>query len=181
MVGDRPVPSPEPLTIRDATEADIGAIWAINANEIRNGVATFDETPGSDEDLRARVAEIQGLGLPYLVAERINQVVGYAYAAPYRTRRAYRLTVEDSVYVADWMQGQGVGRALLSAVIARCEQGTWRQMVAVIGGSDNKGSIALHEKLGFRHVGTLEKVGYKFGRWVDTVLMQRSLGPDDTP
>lgn len=116
------------------------------------------------------------LGLPYLVAELDTRVVGYCYATTYRSRPAYRNTIEDSVYVADGMQGRGIGMALLAALIARCETGPWRQMVAVIGDSGNAGSIALHERLGFRRMGTLEAVGFKLGRWVDTVLMQRALG-----
>jgi phosphinothricin acetyltransferase len=125
----------------------------------------------------ARRASVLDLGLPYLAAEAAGQVVGYSYATGYRPRPAYRHTIEDSVYVAERMQGRGIGRALLSALIARCETGPWRQMVAVIGDSGNAGSIALHRQQGFRLVGTFEAVGFKLGRWVDTVLMQRALGP----
>ena len=114
-------------------------------------------------------------GLPYLVAEIEGRVVGYGYAAPYRSRSAYRFTVEDSVYIAADCGGLGLGSALLAALIGRCRTGPWQQMVAVIGDSENHASIGLHRKFGFRHVGTLQRVGFKFGRWVDSVLMQRPL------
>jgi phosphinothricin acetyltransferase len=126
--------------------------------------------------MRARHASITGAGLPYLVAELEGAVVGYSYATAYRARSAYRHTIEDSVYIADGFNGRGIGLALLSALIARCEAGPWRQMIAVIGNSGNAGSIALHARLGFEHVGVLRNVGFKHGRWVDTVLMQRPLG-----
>lgn len=132
-----------------------------------------------------RRAEVLSRKLPYLVAELGGQVVGYGYATLYRPRPAYRFTVENSVYMADGMGGKGIGSALLAAVIGHCEQGGWRQMVAVIGNSENIASQKLHERLGFRQVGVLRSVGFKQGRWVDTVLMQRELGdgsaelPDD--
>jgi L-amino acid N-acyltransferase YncA len=113
------------------------------------------------------------------VAEVEEHIVGYVYATVYRPRPAYRHTLEDSVYVAEEFQSKGVGRALLSTLIERCEAGDWRQMIAVIGGSDNLGSIALHSRLGFHQVGTLQAVGFKLGKWVDTVLMQRALGRGD--
>jgi L-amino acid N-acyltransferase YncA len=118
---------------------------------------------------------VQG-GLPYLVALADNAVVGYCYATAYRPRSAYRHTIEDSVYIDEKLRGRGIGLALLSALIERCEAGPWRQVVAVIGDSGNAGSIALHAKLGFEHVGVLREVGFKHGRWVDTVLMQRTAG-----
>jgi L-amino acid N-acyltransferase YncA len=126
--------------------------------------------------MQARWASVLALGLPYIVAELDDRVVGYAYATGYRARPAYRYTLENSVYVADGMRGRGIGRALLGALIEGCEAGPWRQMIAVIGDSGNRGSIALHESLGFRMVGTLEAVGFKLGRWVDSVLMQRTVG-----
>ena len=126
-----------------------------------------------------RRGDVLGRGLPYLVAEVDHQVVGYSYATPYRSRSAYRFTLENSVYVDHRLNRRGIGQALLSALIARCEKGEWRQMVAIIGDINNVASIALHERLGFRRVGTLQAVGYKFGRWVDTVLMQRALGHGD--
>ncbi len=166
--------------IRNASEADLVRVQAIYAHHVLNGLATFEEVPPSLDELLARRASVVGLGLPYLVAELDGDVVGYSYATAYRPRPAYRYTVEDSVYVADGLAGRGVGSALLKALIERCEAGPWRQMLAVIGNSDNEGSIALHLRLGFRIVGTFSSVGFKLGRWVDTVLMQRALGAGDT-
>ena len=165
------------VVVRDAIEQDMPAIQEIYAQEVLHGLATFEEVPPSTDDMLARRASVLDLGLPYLAAELDGRVVGYSYATGYRPRPAYRHTIEDSVYVAAWMQGRGIGRALLSALIARCEMGHWRQMIAVIGDSGNAGSIALHRQQGFRLVGTFETVGFKLGRWVDTVLMQRALGP----
>ena len=165
------------LLVRDAAEADLPAIQAIYARQVLRGTASFEERPPSTEELRARRRAVLELGLPYLAAELEGRVVGYSYATGYRPRPAYRHTVEDSVYVAEGLRGRGVGRALLAALIARCEPGPWRQMVAVIGDSGNRGSIALHARLGFRRVGTLKAVGFKHGRALDTVLMQRALGP----
>lgn len=164
------------VIVRDAEDADFATIQSIYAHEVLHGLATFEEVPPTIDELLRRRANIVKLGLPYLTAELDGQVAGYSYAAPYRPRPAYRNTVEDSVYVAEGMQGNGIGQALLRALIERCETGPWRQMMAVIGDSDNAGSIALHQKLGFRHAGTLDAVGFKLGRWVDTVLMQRTLG-----
>jgi L-amino acid N-acyltransferase YncA len=165
------------VLVRDAREEDMAAIQAIYAREVLHGIASFEEVPPSTQDMLTRRAGVLALGLPYLAAELAGQVVGYSYATAYRPRPAYRHTIEDSVYVAEGMQGRGIGRALLSALIARCETGPWRQMIAVIGDSGNAGSIALHRQQGFRLVGTFEAVGFKLGRWVDTVHMQRPLGP----
>jgi phosphinothricin acetyltransferase len=164
------------VAIRDAHERDVGAIWAIYANHVLYGSASFEEVPPSTAELLQRYQSVRAAGLPYLVAERDGRVVGYSYATPYRTRSAYRFTVEDSVYIAPDCTRLGSGRALLAELIERCERGPWRQMVAVIGDSGNSGSIALHRALGFVPVGTLQAVGFKHGRWVDTVLMQRALG-----
>jgi len=166
--------------VRAATEADMAAVQAIYAEHVLNGLGTFEETPPSTDEMLARRAAVLRLGLPYLVAEESGRIVGYAYANTYRTRPAYRHTIEDSVYVAQGLEGRGIGSALLRALIDECEKGPWRQMVAVIGNSANRGSVALHERLGFRNAGTLIAVGYKFGQWVDTVLMQRPLGSGDT-
>lgn len=168
-----------PPLIRDARDDDMPAVQAIYAHHVLTGLASFEEVPPSAAEMTARRAHVLALGLPYLVAEREGTVVGYAYASTYRPRPAYRFTVEDSVYVAPGCGGQGIGGALLAALIARCESGPWRQMLAVIGDSDNAGSLALHRRLGFRPAGTLVSVGFKFGRWVDSVLMQRPLGPGD--
>jgi L-amino acid N-acyltransferase YncA len=165
--------------IRDACEQDLGAIARIYARHVLEGLASFEEVPPAIEELRARRAAVLGSGLPYLAAELDGEVVGYAYAGVYRSRPGYRYTIEDSVYVEAGRAGQGVGRGLLTALIERCETGPWRQMLAVIGASGNAASIALHRRLGFRSVGTFASVGFKLGRWVDTVLMQRPLGPGD--
>jgi len=165
------------IVVRDAGEADMAAVQAIYAHHVLHGLATFEEEPPSTADLMGRRAAVIALGLPYLVAELDGQVVGYSYATHYRARPAYRFSIEDSVYVADGLGGRGIGAALLGALVARCEAGPWRQMIAIIGDSGNAGSIALHRRLGFQMVGTLTGAGFKLGRWVDTVLMQRALGP----
>jgi phosphinothricin acetyltransferase len=162
--------------IRDAVQADMAAVLDIYTPHVLYGLSTFEEVPPSVDDMISRFAAVKGLALPYLVAELDAKVVGYAYATTYRPRAAYRHTIEDSVYVASGLAGRGVGATLLSALIARCEEGPWRQMLAVIGNSANAGSIALHSRLGFQPIGTLANVGFKLGQWVDTVLMQRPLG-----
>jgi len=165
--------------IRDAPDADLVAIARIYAHHVKHGLASFEEVPPAVEDLRSRRAAVLQAGLPYLAAELRGEVVGYAYAGAYRSRPGYRYTIEDSVYLEQGLGGLGLGTALLTTLIERCEAGPWRQMLAVIGDSANIGSIALHHRLGFRHVGTFASVGFKLGRWVDTVLMQRPLGPGD--
>jgi L-amino acid N-acyltransferase YncA len=167
------------VRIRDATDADLGAITNIYAHHVRHGLASFEVTPPTIEELRSRRAAVLDSGLPWLAAELRGEVVGYAYASAYRARPGYRFTLEDSVYIEQGLTGLGVGRALLTALIERCEAGPWRQMLAVIGDSANAGSVALHRRLGFTHVGTFASVGFKLGRWVDTVLMQRPLGAGD--
>jgi len=165
------------LVVRDSTERDTPAIQAIYADEVLHGLASFEEVPPTTEMLLARRAAVLARDLPYLVAEVDGRVAGYCYASPYRERPAYRTTIEDSIYVARGMQRRGIGRALLSALIARCEAGPWRQMLGIIANGEQTGSIALHARLGFRHVGALAAVGFKHGRWLDTVFMQRPLGP----
>jgi L-amino acid N-acyltransferase YncA len=164
--------------VRDLRGGDIASVQAISAFHVLHGLATFEEEPPPVMEMARRHADIKARGLPYLVAERDGAIAGYSYAAPYRARSAYRFTIENSVYVDRRLHRRGVGQALLSALIARCSTGAWRQMIAVIGDSGNVASIALHERLGFQRAGTLNAVGYKFGRWVDSVLMQRPLGPD---
>jgi L-amino acid N-acyltransferase YncA len=168
------------ITVRDAREPDMAAVQAIYAHHVLHGLATFEEQPPSTEELIARRAVVLAIGLPYLVGELAGEIVGYCYAMTYRPRPAYRHAIEDSVYVAAGRQGRGIGAALLGPLIARCEVGPWRQMIAIIGDSGNAASIALHRRLGFQLVGTLTSVGFKLGRWVDTVLMQRTLGVGDT-
>lgn len=167
------------LHIREATAEDMGQVARIYACYVRTGLATFEETPPDANELRGRHAAIRAAGLPYLIAEIDGEITGYAYAGIYRLRPAYRYTVEDSVYVAQRWCGRGIGRALLEALIEQCSCGPWRQMIAVIGDSANTGSIALHRRCGFYDVGTFRSVGFKLGRWVDTVLMQRALGAGD--
>jgi len=165
------------VTVRDAAEADLPAVQAIYAHHVLHGLASFEEEPPGVDEIAARRATVLRLGLPYLAAELEGEVVGYSYAGTYRPRPAYRFTVENSVYVRDGLAGRGVGKALLVELIARCEAGPWRQMLAVIGDRDNRASIALHRSCGFRAIGVLEAVGHKHGRWVDSVLMQRALAP----
>lgn len=172
--------------IRAATAADAEALAAIYGHHVLHGSGTFEEVPPSPADMDARRLGVVAHGLPYLVAEQSGRVLGYAYAAPFRTRAAYRYTVEDSIYIAPDAQGRGVGRALLSAVLARCEALGLRQVLAVIGDSANAGSIGLHRALGFEPAGIGKDVGFKHGRWVDIVWMQKALnggnaGAPDAP
>ncbi|KAA5805034.1 N-acetyltransferase family protein [Alkalicaulis satelles] len=167
------------LRIREACEADMAAVREIYAHYVEHSLATFEEVAPSIDEMNTRLLAVHEAGLPYLVGLIDGEVLGYAYATPYRSRPAYRHTIENSVYVAVDRQGHGYGSALLEALIAQCEAGPWRQMLAVIGDSGNTASIALHGRYGFEPAGTLRSVGFKLGRWVDTVLMQRSLGPGD--
>ena len=164
-------------TLRDATPDDVAAITAIYAHHVRTGTGSFELDPPDQAETARRMQEVRSRGLPWIVAVRGGGVAGYAYAAPFRLRPAYRFTLEDSVYVREGEAGRGIGSLLLAGLVARCEAGGYRQMVAVIGDSANAASIALHARHGFRHAGLLAASGWKFGRWVDTVLMQRELGP----
>jgi len=158
---------------------DLPAIQAVYAHHVLHGLATFEEAaPGTDE-MRRRHAEVIAKGLPWLAADFGGVLAGYGYCAPYRARSAYRYALEDSVYVREDFHGRGVGAALLEALIERCTALGYRQMIAVIGDSAHAASINLHAAAGFVRVGTLRSVGFKFGRWVDSVLMQRPLGPGD--
>ncbi len=163
------------MIIRSATLDDAPALAAIYGDACLHGVGTFEEVPPSPEEMAQRMTAVQARGLPYMVAEEDGVVLGLAYAAPFRLRAAYRYTVEDSVYIAPEAKGKGVGRAVLSRVIADCEALGLRQMTAVIGGSGNAGSQGLHAALGFTRQGVMPAVGFKFGRWEDIVLMQRPL------
>jgi L-amino acid N-acyltransferase YncA len=164
------------VVVRDAREADMSSVQDIYAHHVLHGLASFEEAAPTTQEMIGRRERVLKEGLPYLVAEMDGRIVGYCYASPYRPRPAYRHTVEDSVYVKAGLAGNGIGRALLGMLIKRCESGPWRQMLAVIGDSGNAGSIGLHRSHGFRRIGTLDAVGFKFGRWVDSVLMQRPLG-----
>ena len=167
-----------PVTVRDCSDADIPSVTAIYAHYVRTSLATFDETPPSTAEMAQRRADVRAGGMCFLVATggAGNTILGFAYAAPFRLRTAYRFSVEDSVYVAPDATRRGIGRALMSELIARCTVAGFRQMVAVIGDSANAPSIGLHEALGFQRIGVMPAIGFKLGRWVDGVLMQRALG-----
>jgi phosphinothricin acetyltransferase len=161
--------------VRPSTMVDMAAITAIYAHYVRNTTSTFELDPPAVEEMVRRRQFVLSLGLPYLVAEAEGRIVGFAYASQYRQRAAYRFTVEDSIYVAPDCSGRGIGRLLLTSLIIACDSTPARQMIAVIADTANLTSIALHARCGFRMVGTMEDVGYKFNRWVDTVLMQLPL------
>lgn len=164
------------IVIRPAAPADIEDITAIYAHAVEHGTASFEIQPPSIAEMTTRQKILLDGGFPYLVADAAGAVAGYAYAGPYRPRIAYRHTVEDSVYVSPQFIRRGIGRLLLTALIAKAEACGFRQMVAVIGDSQQTASIELHRRLGFSPVGTLTNIGFKHGRWLDTVLMQRPLG-----
>ncbi|WP_026035787.1 GNAT family N-acetyltransferase [Cupriavidus sp. BIS7] len=175
-------PSRKPYRLRDAIPDDVPAIQAIYAHHVQHGRASFEEVAPSVDDMRQRFGEVLKKGLPYIVADRDGEILGYAYASSYRARSAYRFAIEDSIYIDHRHTGEGLGRTLLAELIARCETGPWRQMVAVVAltsSGEGAGSVAVHERLGFRTVGRLESVGLKHGQWIDTLLMQRPLGVGD--
>ena len=168
------------MLIRDATAADVPALTAIYAHHVLHGTGTFEETPPDEAEMAARLARVQQHGWAWLVSQAPDgMVIGYAYYAQFRDRSAYRHTAENAIYVRDDVRGQGVGKALVQALLDRAEAAGFRQMLAVIGDSENTGSIGLHVSLGFRQAGVMKSVGVKFGRWVDVVMMQRSLGTGD--
>jgi phosphinothricin acetyltransferase len=165
------------LTIRDSRASDIEAITAIYGHAVRTGLASFEYDPPDSTEMARRREAVIGAGYPYIVAQdEAGQVLGYSYASSYRPRAAYRFSVENSIYVAPEAKGKGVGRALLEALITRCTAEGYRLIVAVIGDSDNAASIGLHAACGFKPAGTLPNVGWKHGRWVDSVLMTLALG-----
>ncbi len=163
--------------IRDATADDMAAIAAIYRHYVLNTVITFESDPPPPEEMAERWRAITSKGLPYLVATIDGQVAGYAYAAPFRTRHAYRFSVEDTVYLDKTRTGKGLGKMLLSRLVDICTDRGYRQMVGIVAGDDNLASINLHKSLGFEFKGTTEAVGYKFEQWVDTHYLQRPLGP----
>jgi phosphinothricin acetyltransferase len=167
------------MVIRDALPADLPAITAIYAHHVAHGTGTFEEVAPDQAEMAARLHKVQEHGWAWLVAEQEGEVVGYAYFAQLRDRSAYRFSAEDSIYIRDDIRGQGVGKALVAALLERAEACGFRQMFAVVGDSDNVGSIGLHVSLGFRQNGVLRAAGLKFGRWVDVVYLQRSLGAGD--
>jgi L-amino acid N-acyltransferase YncA len=165
------------LLIRPAVTADISAISTIYRDAVLTGTASFEIEPPAEAEMVRRYSALCDAGYPYLVAEEAGIVLGYGYAGPYHSRPGYRNTVEDSVYLLETARGRGVGSAILGQLIGECEARDFRQMIAIIGDSSHIASIRLHEAAGFAHVGTLKDVGYKHGRWLDSVLMQRPLGP----
>jgi phosphinothricin acetyltransferase len=170
-----------PISIRPATGDDIPAITRIYAHAVEYGTASFELDPPDESEMARRQRALFDGGYPYIVAEEGSTILGYAYAGPFRPRPAYRHSVEDSVYVAQEAHRRGIGRALLDALILRCTEAGFRQMIAVIGDSTLQApSIALHAAAGFRSVGILDAVGYKHGRWLDSVYMQRPLGAGAT-
>jgi L-amino acid N-acyltransferase YncA len=167
------------LVIADCTAGDIAAVTAIYAHHVLNGSASFEEVPPPEREILERYENVQARGLPYILALHAGRITGYAYAAPYRLRSAYRYTLEDSIYLDPAFIGRNIGTALLSELLVRCEALGYRQMIAVIGDSGNAASIRLHARHGFTHAGLLKSAGFKFGRWVDSVLMQRPIGAGD--
>lgn len=165
--------------LRAATAADIPVIAAIYGHAVLTGTASFEVEPPGEEEMLRRFKAVNDAGYPYFVAELDGKVAGYAYASAYRTRPAYRFTVEDSIYIAQEAHGKGLGRLLLRALIDRCTVDGYRLMVAVIGDSANHPSIGLHRRLGFTFCGTIHSVGYKFDRWLDSVIMELPLGEGD--
>ena len=167
---------PPALLIRPSTPADLPAIAAIYAHDVLHGTGTFEIDAPDLAEMARRRDDVLGKGLPWLVAQADGQVLGYAYANHFRPRRAYRFCLENSIYLAPDERGRGVGRLLLTELVSRCEAAGARQMLAVIGDAANAGSIGVHAALGFEHTGVLKAAGWKFGRWLDVVLMQRALG-----
>jgi len=167
------------MEVRPATPADLPEIQSIYAHHVLHGTGTFEEAPPSVEEMAERFAKVTGRGWSWLVATDATGVLGFAYYAQFRDRSAYRCSVEDSVYVREDVRGQGVGKALVSKLIEQATAAGMRQMIAVIGDSENVGSIGVHASLGFLMVGTMRAVGIKFGRWLDVVSMQRALGRGD--
>jgi len=163
------------VTVRAAAAADVEPVAAIYAHYVTDSVVTFEEVPPTAADWQRRLDDLAGWNLPFLVAERDGAVAGYAYASPWRPRPAYRHTVEDSVYISPGQTGRGLGRALLGALLAGCEQAGARQVIAVIADTGDDASVALHHRFGFEAAGRLRQVGRKHGRWLDTILLQRTL------
>jgi L-amino acid N-acyltransferase YncA len=172
----RLLPSSSGLSIRACEERDVPSVAEIYGHHVLYSPATFEIEPPSHAEMARRRNDLFDKGFPYLVAERDGIVVGYAHVSPYRARPAYRYTIENSVYIRPGHVRQGLGRLLMSALLSECATKDFRQIIAVIGDSANVASIKLHEELGFRKVGTLQSVGFKFQRWLDTVLMQKELG-----
>ena len=168
------------VSIRAATTADISAITRIYAHAVAYGTASFELEPPDEAEMASRQQALLARNFPYIVAELAGAVAGYAYAGPYRDRRAYDWCIEDSLYIAPELHRKGIGRLLLTRLVAEAEALGFRQMIAVIGDSANTASVAVHAAVGFRLIGNFQSIGFKHGRWLDTVLMQRALGSSDT-
>lgn len=168
------------MLIRDAVPADLPAITAIYAHHVLHGAGTFEEVPPTEAEMATRIAEVQDQGWAWLVAEEAGETLGFAYFSQFRPRSAYRFAAENSVYVRNDIRGQGVGKALVAKLLEGADAAGFRQMFAVIGDSENVGSIGLHVSLGFRQAGVLRAAGVKFGRWLDVVFMQRAVGVGDS-
>jgi phosphinothricin acetyltransferase len=166
--------------IRPSTDADLDAITRIYGHHVLHGTGTFETVPPRRADMSARRVDVLAKGLPWLVAEDGGQVLGFAYGNWFKPRPAFRFSVEDSIYLAPEAAGKGIGRALLAELLAAFERAGVRKVMAVIGDSANAGSIGVHRALGFEHAGTIQSCGWKFGRWLDIVLMQKPLGSADT-
>jgi L-amino acid N-acyltransferase YncA len=166
--------------IRPSQDSDLDAITRIYAHHVLHGTGTFETTPPTEADMRSRHADVLAKGLPWLVVEDAGQVLGFAYGNWFKPRPAYRFSVEDSIYLAPEAAGRGLGKALLAELLAVLERGGTRKVMAVIGDSANAGSIGVHKALGFEHVGVVQSCGWKFDRWLDIVLMQKSLGQGDS-
>jgi L-amino acid N-acyltransferase YncA len=166
-------------TIRPSTDHDVPAITAIYGHHVQHGTGTFETTPPSESDMAARRADVLSKALPYLVAEEAGRVVGFAYCQWFKPRPAYRFSAEDSIYLHPDAAGQGLGKHLLTALIGQAEAAGIRKLIAVIGDSNNAGSVGVHKALGFEQVGVIKSCGWKFGRWLDIVLMEKPLGEAD--
>lgn len=167
-------------TIRPSTDADLAAVTRIYAHHVLNGTGTFETSPPSEDDMRARRADVLGKNLPWLVIELDGEVAGFAYGNWFKPRPAYRFSVEDSIYLASDASGKGLGKLLMAELLAQLERRGVRKVMAVIGDSANLGSIGVHKAAGFTPVGVVEDCGWKFGRWLDIVLMQKTLGAGST-
>ncbi|HEY8049156.1 MAG TPA: GNAT family N-acetyltransferase [Ramlibacter sp.] len=163
-------------SIRPSRDADIPAIAAIYSHHVLNGTGTFETTPPTEDEMKSRRADVLAKGLPYLVMEDAGRVIGYAYCVPFRPRPAYRFCVEDSIYMHPEAAGKGLGKQLLAETVRQAEALGMRKLIAVIGDSGNAGSIGVHRALGFTHAGTIQSCGWKFGRWLDIVIMERAVG-----
>lgn len=166
--------------IRPSTDADVPQIAAIYAHHVLHGTGTFETTPPTESDMAARRADVLGKGLPYLVAEEDGRVLGFAYCQWFKPRPAYRFSAEDSIYLHPDAAGRGVGKQLLAELAARAEAAGIRKLIAVIGDSNNAGSVGVHGALGFSRVGVFKSCGWKFGRWLDIVLMEKTIGEGDS-